>query len=366
MPHVPRLLRFRISDFGFRISLLALALAASAQAGAFRASAHGNQALLPRGCGSCHVGHGPPGSPMLPGAVADTCLTCHGDSTARAATTSRGALAKGDAMADIAADARKPSRHPLPSPGQPAPPPARLGAAVQLASSVVTCSSCHDTHYLVKTPAQDVADLTRVKQTGNARHGARPEYETCYRCHGAATRAAGQRDIQSLFRQGNPSFHPVEAIGRNPDVLSLIPPYTPRSFIACTSCHGSDQANGPRGPHGSAFKPILKAHFQPNDGLAESAEQYALCYRCHNRNTLVLNRTSGFFEFHNQHIVDIRASCRTCHNVHGSPRYTHLIDFDTRVVFPNAQGSLTFEDRGVRRGACSLLCHNKEHNLRSY
>ncbi len=168
MPHLPRLL-----------AILALALAASAQAGAFKASVHGNQALLPRGCGSCHVGHGPPGSPMLPASVHDTCLGCHGDSAARAASAGRGALAKAEALADIGADMRKPSRHSLPSPGQPAPPPLRFTGANQAASTVISCDSCHDTHYAVKTLAQDKTDVTRVRQIGNARHGARPEYELC-------------------------------------------------------------------------------------------------------------------------------------------------------------------------------------------
>ncbi len=173
------------------------------------------------------------------------------------------------------------------------------------------------------------------------------------------------QDIQRLVRQGNPSFHPVEAIGRNNDMQSLIQPYTIQSYTACTDCHGSEQANGPRGPHGSAFKPILKARFQADDGFAETADQYALCYLCHNRN-IVVSENPGSFRYHKKHIQEEKASCRACHNSHGSTQYTHLIDFDTRIVFPNSKHELRYTDNGGHKGACSLRCHDEDHVNRGY
>ena len=38
-------------------------------AGAFARSAHGNPARFPFGCGTCHVGHGPPKTAMLPSLI---------------------------------------------------------------------------------------------------------------------------------------------------------------------------------------------------------------------------------------------------------------------------------------------------------
>lgn len=160
-----------------------------------------------------------------------------------------------------------------------------------------------------------------------------------------------------------PSYHPVQTLGRNPDVPGLIAPYNERSTTACTDCHGSE-ASGRRGPHGSAFKPILKANFQPESGHPESAQTYALCYRCHSRTALLSD--TGFKE-HRKHVQDAKASCRACHNSHGSVRYPHLIDFDTKVVFSSrTSGRLTFEDLGSHRGACSLLCHGKDHDQQTY
>jgi hypothetical protein len=217
----------------------------------------------------------------------------------------------------------------------------------------------------VKTTAQERADVTRVKQIGNARHGAKPEHELCYRCHGAAAVGAARVDIQRLVRRGNPSYHPVEALGRNTDMQSLLQPHTAQTYTACSDCHGSEAANGPRGPHGSAFAPILKARFQRDSGSAETPDQYALCYRCHNRN-IVVSENPGSFRYHKKHIVDEKASCRACHNSHGSTQYTHLIDFDTKIVFPNSKRELRYEDKGGHKGSCSLLCHNKDHDKKEH
>jgi hypothetical protein len=147
-------------------------------------------------------------------------------------------------------------------------------------------------------------------------------------------------------------------------VPSLINPWTVQSYTACTSCHGSDQAGGPRGPHGSAFAPILKANYNCDDDQAESAAQYALCYRCHNRN-IILSEELGSFRYHKKH-MDARASCRACHNSHGSNTYTHLIDFDTSIVFANSKGVRRFDDKGANTGSCSLRCHNKDHDDLGY
>lgn len=301
---------------------------------------------------------------MLPGSVDATCLGCHGDSAARSVGQSRGLLARAQGMPDIGAEMRKPSRHSLPDPGQPAP--MVPAGSPQGAWTTISCASCHDTHYAVKTQAPAGLDVAKVKQIGNARRGAKPEYELCYRCHGATAAGGSTRvDIQRLVRQANTSYHPVEAIGRGTDVQSLLQPYTVQSYTACTDCHGSDQDNGPRGPHGSAFRPILKANYQADDGHPETAQQYALCYRCHNR-MVVVSENPGSFRYHKKHIEDKKASCRACHNSHGSAQYTHLVDFDTRIVFPNSKGELRYQDSGGHKGWCSLRCHNEDHDRRAY
>ena len=95
------------------------------------------------------------------------------------------------------------------------------------------------------------------------------EYELCYRCHGdnqgneppVVSRYIFETNTRLEFSTSNASYHPVEAMGKNRDVPSLIPPLTVTSRIGCTDCHNSDSGdsiNGPRGPHGSVWRPILE------------------------------------------------------------------------------------------------------------
>ena len=61
------------------LAVLAALLAAGvplAWSGAFTSSAHGGRSMLPRRCGSCHIGHGKPQTTMMPGNKEMTCLIC--------------------------------------------------------------------------------------------------------------------------------------------------------------------------------------------------------------------------------------------------------------------------------------------------
>ena len=70
----------------FVVALAAPAAAATAD------DPHLDPALLPGGCPSCHVGHGKPGSPMLPAAQREVCLSCHGTLADRDLQVSVGGL----------------------------------------------------------------------------------------------------------------------------------------------------------------------------------------------------------------------------------------------------------------------------------
>ena len=92
------------------LAVLALAGAPRARAGAFRASAHGNEGVLPCGCGTCHVGHGPPQTTMLPDTQEITCLACHGNASARSSTWTQRLLKGSTTLANISAEFSKTSR----------------------------------------------------------------------------------------------------------------------------------------------------------------------------------------------------------------------------------------------------------------
>jgi hypothetical protein len=54
-----------------------------------------------------------------------------------------------------------------------------------------------------------------------------------------------QSNKRIQFNPANLSFHPVESVGKNPSVPSLIVPWATAGLMYCTDCHNNDQ-----GPHG--------------------------------------------------------------------------------------------------------------------
>ncbi len=339
-------------------------------AGPFSRSAHGDSPYLPKKCASCHLGHGAPRTSMLPDAKNRTCLTCHGDTSARNKAKQKGLTTGTANLLNIAAEFRKPSHHPL-AEGKASSTKSSKTKTLADRSSVATevsCTDCHDAHYAIKGPGKSigkgVSKRAKPKEMHDARGARQPEHTLCYKCHGSASAAEiSRKDIQRLLRPSNPSFHPVEAIGRNESVPSLIKPNDAQSYVACSDCHASDQADGTAGPHGSMFRPILKANYQKEDKHDESSYEYALCYKCHNRSVLLADTS---FSEHRKHIVDEKTSCFACHDSHGSTQYKHLINFDAKIVYANQNGQLSFTDLGSKSGSCNLLCHSKNHDDEQY
>ena len=234
------------------------------------------------------------------------------------------------------------------------------------------CVDCHHPHFVSK---ENRYVGIRGKRLGSIVANITEEYELCYRCHADSANLPPQSTNKKYeFAATNPSFHPVEAEGRNLAVVSLIRPYREKkesnadiSRITCGDCHGSDEQNAPRGPHGSAYEHILVANFSTKDREPESEYAYALCYRCHNRQSILGNDS---FKFHALHISGSAGptSCKTCHNSHGSQQNKYLIQFDPNIVTPNSQAQLKFEEKGISvfRGSCYLSCHGVDHNPKTY
>jgi predicted CXXCH cytochrome family protein len=216
------------------------------------------------------------------------------------------------------------------------------------------------------------------------------EYEICYKCHADSAnkpqpnampagpypiRALPQFNMRLMFDPANPSYHPIEAPGRNTRVPSLIAPWTTTSIMYCTDCHDNDTGpkapapgTGPAGPHGSNIKHLLVARYDADASTTtESAAAYALCYKCHNRTT-VLSSTS--FSGHT-HAVGRGASCDFCHDPHGisstqgnSTSNKFLINLDTRFLTPSG-GILRIDDLGGGSVRCYMVCHGENHGGRT-
>ena len=323
------------------------------------------QGVAMNACENCHRPHSAGGRERLlnHGVEEDNCYPCHNGNVA---------------SKNVRKELEKPYSHPVEkSRGAHSPNEDPLWA-----SRHVECPDCHNPHAANPSPAVPprasgmLAQLRGIAASGTPVRPLVYEYQLCYRCHAdnpgtkppAVLRIIFDKNLRQLFKPSNASYHPVEAAGKNPDVPSLIVPYTTSSLIYCTDCHNNDSGPkaggiGPNGPHGSIWNPLLERQLITSDFTTEGPHAYALCYKCHNRNNILSNRT---FPQHRKHIVDIKAPCTACHDPHGVATTAHLINFDKTIVSPGGRGAIRFEDRGRFRGACFLKCHNTNHSPKSY
>lgn len=322
------------------------------------------------GCENCHRPHTAPGRRFLlhAGTEEGTCYACHGATVA---------------TANIQAEFNKISRHGVSNttgthdPTEPA----------VVATMHIECADCHNPHASragAGTPAGPLTAVRGVNSNGTAVSAATFEYEICFRCHGDSTsrtpapptqRQIVQGNVRLEFATANPSYHPVAGAGRSSNVPSLIAPWTTASTMKCGDCHNNNTGpgaggTGPNGPHGSIYPSLLERQYVTTDNAAESAANYALCYKCHSRSSILGNASFGE---HNRHISGERTPCNVCHDPHGvsatqgnATNNSRLINFDTNIVRPSSSGLLRFESTGTNRGRCYLTCHGQNHNPESY
>jgi len=249
------------------------------------------------------------------------------------------------------------------------------------------CVDCHNPHAVRDNPIGSLVPVFEprgvlvpppmefvkgVTVAGTPTDRARYYYEVCFRCHGdnpvfMQDRIPRQRDnfgnVRRQFLPTNASLHPVVSPARNSgEVPSLINPLA-HQVLSCQSCHNNPDARnlgggGPNGPHGSRFDWLLVENYETADFTMESPQAYALCYRCHDRTSILGDQS---FTFHNRHVVTGRTPCSSCHAPHGvsgSPaNHSALINFDLRIV----GGQRRFIDTGRFQGSCTLTCHGVNH-----
>ena len=323
-------------------------------------SPHGDRSKLPKGCASCHRGHGMFNTSLLPDASERFCFRCHGSIVTVQATRRQGDLSEDTNSDNIEYLFDKPFHHPIEKTGIHSHN-ETLPETDPSARRHVACVDCH--HYHFVSSMNSTAGIRGVTSRGALVDTINSEYELCFKCHSySANLPVDQTNKAELMSTSNPSYHPVIGPGKNRDVPSLLLPYTSSSTITCTDCHNNNDATGPRGPHGSTYRYILKKNFDSSDG-PEGDYQYALCYSCHRRTSILGNES---FPLHNHHISTVGTSCRTCHSPHGSTINTHLISFDSLSITASSGGRMDYIDTGARSGECYLTCHDRDHNPEIY
>jgi len=360
------------------------------------------------GCEVCHTPHFAPTAEELlnftsapPSPFSCTSGGCHSSEPAPFhPNAAGGAAALGGSltgMVDIARQQRKISAH-HELPGITPMTRRRHGGEIRSGIPSAACADCHNPHLTSgwRAQAPDVSGLLQgvdgVDRNGAEVRTATYEYEICFKCHADNTpdqsyvaRVIGVTNTRLAFDTANPSYHPVIGIGRNLNIPSIPSPFepsmTPAIMIYCTTCHADDEG-GSRGPHGSSFVPILKERYQMTDNTPERYENYALCYRCHNRSSILSDasfrartpatRTTPSGGGHRGHL-NVGAPCSACHDPHGvydpgsaNPMatgfHTHLINFDTNIALPGRRTYPVFTDTGTFSGSCNLCCHNVLHD----
>ena len=325
-------------------------------------------------CQNCHKPHSAGSSERIlkSNVEEDNCLACH-----------NGHVANENVMAEF----NKSSYHPIDN---------RTGTHDPNESAVISarhveCVDCHNPH-AAKASGTPAGPLTGVRGVNRYNSEVNPiayEYELCFRCHGDSTgkpsaptsRVFTNTNVRQEFNTSSASYHPVVGAGRNSNVPSLINSLSTSSIIKCTDCHSNDNGpaaggNGPKGPHGSNNPHLLERQYLTQDPTSESQSAYAMCYKCHNRSSILGNES---FPRHNFHITGAGAGmggggggggalstpCNVCHDPHAS-NFEKLINFDRSVVSANSSGRLEFNSTGTFAGECYLSCHGRDHNPCTY
>ncbi len=319
-------------------------------------------------CRSCHTSHSAPHrEQLLYDRPTQLCINCH----------------DGVGGADVAAVLNRRSGH-------------RVGGVARAGrdegglirrSRRVECTDCHNPHAVasdvfeatiggigenVVTPPA-MREVPGVNLAGAAVEQAAFYYEVCFTCHGDApaiqpSRIVRQRDtggnVRREFLPTVASAHPVTTPARNiADSPSLRGEMRSVRQIGCQDCHNNPDSIGEggteiNGPHGSRYDYLLVDRYETADFTSESSRSYALCYRCHDRSSILGDES---FSLHRRHVVDARTPCSACHAPHGVPgsqaQHSNLINFDVSIV----SGRRFFNDTGRFSGSCTLVCHGVDH-----
>ena len=231
---------------------------------------------------------------------------------------------------------------------------------------------------------------TYIEPTGlltTAGSGVQFEHEICFKCHSDFAWGTTPPQSPSLgsamtnqaleFLQTNPSYHPVVQANANTQGTYVGGWNSTNQTMYCSDCHGNNTAP-PAGPHGSSYRSILKAPYDPATVGSLSSE---ICFQCHDYNTYYGNgaaANTGFRDARNLHYQHMNPAgfpyqggipkrCTGCHAnpPHGMNR-PHIISLSSDGAPYGTYSSITsFTDAspGTYTGTnCSATtCHSGAH-----
>lgn len=341
-------------------------------------------------CVNCHDPHGynRDGTGLIPSMVFSReeklCVVCHDGSPA----------------SDVKTQFNKTYKHPISTSGRHAASENTSAAygATPTNNRHAECVDCHDPHVAKRegTPRINTAPdapntlrgVSRISVTNGAAGNAPiytyrgpsdttppiTEYQICFKCHSSwTTQPAGQSDFGLLFNSNNPSYHPIEAQGKNTNinVNSFVNNWAATKIMYCSDCHGNDDLNPVvRGPHGSAYQYLLNDPYTAST-TSRTMSSNEVCFNCHRYDTYANTNSGGtiqgysrfnpprFSNGHVFHVVSQRRPCYACHSSHASTTKPHLI------VTGRSPGINNYTET-TSGGSCSPTCHGTESYTVNY
>lgn len=334
-------------------------------------SAHGNpqnpatrDLMHKRTCSACHSAHGGTDANMRLRTLLEenVCLSCHDG----VQTPNEFWFVN---ATNVATDFNKQYKHPVTATSQVHNRNETWPITNPNAPRHVECIDCHKPHQArqnvnVGNISGTIYGADGVDMNGNYVAQIQYEYELCLKCHGnAANLPAGSVNKIAEFDTTNKGFHPVFGLNRNNPIFRIYEnhmptvtnkllkaPWTSQSMMTCSDCHGSDNPNGPQGPHGSVWDGLLKKQFSKvnhgTDPAGTDSIVFALCYMCHDRVYFTIrdNETrpagyarsdTGRWNNHPRHVrrhatqTHRQETCFACHDVHGADTSFAMVRWNT-------------------------------------
>lgn len=186
------------------------------------------------------------------------------------------------------------------------------------------CATCHAPH------GSNHSNMLRDSQD-----------KLCMSCHDKPLMTADGREIPDM----------------KPTLVNSAFRHGPVRAGECTPCHDS---------HSSDQKQLLRAEFPTGFYTPFSIEKYDLCFKCHEKDLVLAERTRSLTKFRdgesNLHYLHVNRdpkgrSCKSCHAVHGSDSPSHVAQL---IRFDGSGWQMEMNFVATENGgSCQPGCHAK-------
>jgi predicted CXXCH cytochrome family protein len=282
-------------------------------------------------CAACHNSHGSDHKKLLVAEGRELCLGCHDTMTAQLASVKfKHKPLEGECQACHEVHA---SNHMMQLKDTPLalcvschqPIKDQAMAAKYKHSPVVegqACINCHTPHG---------SDLAKLMKSDTAK--------ACLACHDKPVNTADNRVVAAVAEIGQ---------------AGLVK-HGPIKDGNCSGCHNL---------HGSDYSRLLSKPYPETFYESFKEEKYALCFTCHDKQLVQLEKTKGLTNFRNGeqnlHFLHVNKAdkgrvCRACHSTHASPYKVHV-----RETVPYGKWEMPMNFKPTASGgSCAPGCHQE-------